>query len=110
MANECVNRFQLVTSDKEVLKKVTELVKEYSGEITFNSVTDGKHIIEGTFISNWNFPLEDFSEVLIDGETEHAVFKCLSEEPGMDYVAMNIFTPAYWWEEQTFDMPASYEV
>lgn len=109
MANQCINKFQLVTSHKDIVDKVKEYVEEFSGEITYESDFKGKFYIEGTFESNWNFPIEDFSEILIDCETTDTVFKCLSEEPGNDYIAMNIFTPSHWWDEQTFDMPTSYE-
>lgn len=109
MANQCINKFQLITSHKDIVDKVKEYVEEFSGEITYETEYKGRILIEGTFESNWAFPIEDFSEILIDCETDATVFKCLSEEPGNDYIAMNIFTPSHWWDEQTFDMPTSYE-
>ncbi len=109
MANQCINKFQLITSHLDIRDKVKKYVEEFSGEITYESGYKGRFLMEGTFESNWVFPIKDFSEILIDGETDHTWFKCLSEEPGNDYIAMNIFTPSHWWDEQTFDMPTSYE-
>ena len=109
MANQCTNKFQLITPHIDILNKVKNYVEEISGEITYECYTNGKILIEGTFESNWVFPFKDFSEILIDGETDHTWFKCLSEEPGNDYIAMNIFTPSQWWDEQTFDMPTAYD-
>lgn len=109
MANQCINKFQLVTQHVEVLNKVKKYVEDNYGEITYKGNSRGSTILEGIFNSNWVFPFKDFSEILIDNETNHTWFKCLSEEPGNDYIAMNIFTPSQWWDEQTFDMPTSYE-
>ena len=109
MANQCINKFQLITQHADVLNKVKKYVEDNYGEITYESNSRGSTIMEGIFNSNWVFPFKDFSEILIDDETDHTWFKCLSEEPGNDYIAMNIFTPSQWWDEQTFDMPTSYE-
>ena len=37
-------------------------------------------------------------------EEDDCYFRCLSEEYGCGYVAMNIFKDGEWWNEQCFDL------
>ena len=102
MANICYNQFY-ISFDKEnydeVVKRISNLFnKELNGEITG---IDSEYI-EGYFDSRWVFPMHIF-ENIFDG-LENIYMRCLSEEYGCDYVAMNIYTDNKWKYEQTFDL------
>ena len=103
MANLCENKF-LINSDNEdtinILKDKLEKLFEdkLNGEVTAWDYA----YIEGWFDSRWTFPDEIFSE-LFEG-FDDIYFRCLSEEYGCGYVAMNIFEDGEWRDEQTFDL------
>lgn len=105
MANICENKFYISfenTEDKEVLEeRFNKLFEtELNGEITY--IDEG--IIEGYFDSKWSFPDEVFKDFFHDLENNGIYMRCLSEEYGCGYVAMNIFRDHYWEEEQNFDL------
>lgn len=113
MANVCNNHFYLVCE-----KNLTKYIDLFQNSaITWaedmdidtydyndSSDTSGGYI-EGIFCSKWTFPEE--LKYLLEGaaEPEDAVyFRCLSEEYGCGYVAMNIFDSWRWRDEQSFDL------
>ena len=55
-----------------------------------------------TLVPKWVFPTAIMEE-MIPEETEGVYFRCLSEELGCTYIAMNVFKDGSWWDEQTFD-------
>lgn len=107
MANICDNRFILINEgdDDEFLKIKHRLIEIIgydqhsllSGEITY----EDEDFIEGYFESRWVFP-EEIMKNIIPEET-NVYFRCLSEEYGCEYVAMNVYSDKCWREEQTFD-------
>ena len=72
--------------------------EHFYGDITY----EDEDIVEGYFESRWVFPDEEFTKIIPD-DTE-VYFRCLSEEYGCEYVAMNIYTEGCWRTEQTFDL------
>lgn len=107
MANICDNKFLLANNgnDDDFNKIRHRLIEEigyddehFYGEITF----DDEETVEGWFESRWVFPDEKFKEIIPDNLNVY--FRCLSEEYGCDYVAMNIYSEGTWSEEQTFDL------
>lgn len=110
MANICDNNFyfKCETNGDYYLDKFKGLIpSKLSGFFTeFDYNENGYLCIEGYFESKWNFPVELFKEFLIDCEEDpdDCYFRCLSEEYGCGYVAMNIFEDGHWRDEQTFDL------
>lgn len=102
MANMCTNTFYISYESEEVgeaiIKKLETLFNtKLDGEITY---TDSL-FIEGWFTSKWDFPIGIFKDFF--NEFEDVYMRCLSEEYGMSYVAMNIYENENWLDEQTFD-------
>jgi hypothetical protein len=113
MANICQNTFYFECEENynEWVNKFQEFLGQFDGEVTWGTdYTDDDHpyngegAFEGEFESNWTFPWEDFQKLLTEDtpESDHVYFRCLSEEYGNHYVAMNIFSTNHWWDEQTF--------
>lgn len=104
MANICENKFFISSENQETIKYVSEKLKvifteRLNGEITWKD----EYSIEGYFDSKWVFPTTIFEELFnIDDDTLY--MRCLSEEYGCGYVAMNIYNEGEWREEQTFDL------
>lgn len=108
MANICENKFFLSNDgNDELFKKIKyRLIEDIShdsdakfdGEVLY----EDDDFIEGWFDSRWTFPNEYFEEIIPEG-TEDIYFRCLSEEYGCCYVAMNVFKDGTWLGEQTFD-------
>ena len=67
------------------------------GEITYIDPL----FIEGYFNSKWDFPMYIFEDFF--NEFDDVYMRCLSEEYGNNYIALNIYEDGYWLEEQTFD-------
>lgn len=109
MANICENDFLLNTPSREIIDKVAKYVEEQGGEITFSdeALDDSGNVIEicieGWFESNWSFPMSDFESIIPDGSAD-TYFRCLSQEYGNGYVAMNIYKNEGWTYEQAFDL------
>lgn len=109
MANICENKFIFSNEgNDEEYKRIKHILiedigwehgNEFDGEITY----EDECFIEGWFESRWVFPSEYF-EKLIPEDIEGIDFRCLSEEYGCGYVAMNIYRDGSWWDEQTFDL------
>ena len=101
MANICNNKFYIYSEEniEEISKKLSTLFEEklYDGEITY----EDQSIIEGWFESAWVFP-DDLFKNFFD-EFDDVYMRCLSEEYGYNYVAMNIYIDNNWLNEQTFD-------
>lgn len=112
MANVCDNRFYFCcehNADKYI-NEFKRLQDNAYGTFEFEILDyddDGFCSIEGYFESKWTFPIEDFKSILIDATSEdpdECYFRCLSEEYGEGYVAMNIYSNGEWWDEQTFNI------
>ena len=97
MANICDNKFLLANNgnDDDFNKVKHRLMEEigYNNEYFYGDITfEDDDVLEGYFESRWNFP-DDLD----------VYFRCLSEEYGCSYVAMNVYSEGTWSEEQTFD-------
>lgn len=108
MANICDNNFFLLTTNEVIVDRISKFAEENEGEVTFYDVgtleNDTKLItVEGYFNSRWNFPISLFEDMIPDGLSE-TYFRCLSQEYGNSYVAMNIYREGNWEDEQTFDL------
>ena len=112
MANICDNRFILHCDNNynKYLNKFEDLFENnLEGDITWGSTPDkdynGEGSFEGFFESRWVFPLDLISKILENSSKEDNVyFRCLSEEYGTGYVAMNIYEDNEWRDEQCFDI------
>lgn len=109
MANLCSNKLYFsCEGDFEVL--YDKLIKTISEHFTwyedYKSVYDNVGSAEISFDSKWNFPREVLQYVFTEEEanTYGIYMRCLSEEYGMGYVAMNIYTLGAWAEEQCFNL------
>lgn len=100
VSNICDNKFYIYSEEntEEISKKLATLFKEnLYGEITY----EDQNIIEGWFESAWVFPDDLFKDFF--NEFNDIYMRCLSEEYGCNYVAMNIYTDNNWLNEQTFN-------
>lgn len=100
MANVCYNEFYFrCDKDEEKWSEVFAklLDEDLYGEVTYEA--DG--IIEGYFESRWTFPTELFKSIPFDSST---YFRCLSQEPGCEYFAMNVFKDGGWLGEQVMEV------
>lgn len=103
MANICDNKFYIYSENniEEISKKLNILFEEnlYDGEITY----EDQDIIEGWFESAWAFPDDLFKNFFDEFKDDSIYMRCLSEEYGCNYIAMNVYCDRSWWDEQTFD-------
>lgn len=103
MANICDNKFYIYSEEntEKISKKLAILFEEnlYDGEITY----EDQNIIEGWFESAWVFPDDLFKNFFDEFNDDDIYMRCLSEEYGCNYVAMNIYTDNNWLNEQTFN-------
>lgn len=109
MANICDNKFYFSCEHNfdNYSTKINKILDEnLDGEVTFAEYyNDEGGWMEGYFDSRWCFPDEIFSEFLNEESIKDGVyFRCLSEEYGCGYVAMNIFDEDGWRDTQTFDL------
>ena len=107
MANICNNTFFLSNegNDENYLRirhKLIEAIDTDRGEFYGDITYEDEDFVEGWFESKWVFPVAIMEE-MIPEETEGVYFRCLSEELGCTYIAMNVFKDGSWWDEQTFD-------
>jgi hypothetical protein len=100
MANICTNRFYLESENIAQWKQTFEDLSLAYYEITFED--ESLNFIEGEFCSNWDFP-ERVLDAIPEG-TKDIYFRCLSEEPGDDYFACNVFKNGHWLPEQCFEV------
>lgn len=104
MANICDNKFTIACDNEEVLKQISNKLEDL-----FSDVLDGEIIyeqedfIEGYFESRWCFPNEIFDDFFTEFKDESIYMRCLSEEYGCQYVAMNVYKDGSWWAPQTFE-------
>ena len=107
MANICDNKFYFACKSnfQEYVKKFNNDKIEGEFEIVGED-SDGGGCLEGYIDSNWTFPREIMEEILPDKEEDpdECYFRCLSEEYGCGYVAMNIYSDGHWRSEQCFDL------
>jgi len=105
MANICSNRFFFYCGHNcnKYMKMFEELKDQLSNlEFEVLDFDDNFCSIEGYFESKWTFPSKIF-ENLDFKEEDECYFRCLSEEYGCNYVAMNIYNVG-WYDEQCFDI------
>lgn len=106
MANICDNNFYFSCEhnfDKWKDKLETTLNEHFIYEPSY-----WDNCIEGYFDSKWCFPIEVL-ETIFEEDSKQAIddkvyFRCLSEEYGLGYVAMNIYKDGFWKDEQCFDL------
>ena len=110
MANICYNKFFFSCENncEKYIGLFNEL-KDQFGYFEFDVLdydnNDYKFCsIEGEFESKWTFPSDIFVEILDFKEDDDCYFRCLSEEYGCGYVAMNIYEDGEWKDEQCFDL------
>ena len=103
MTNICDNKFTLIKENdnckdyQEVKEKLQKLFENtFEGDIS--EFDEG--VSEGFFDSKWTFPHDLICPIL---EGKEVYFRCLSEEYGCCYVAMNIYSDGYWHDEQCFE-------
>jgi hypothetical protein len=73
-------------------------------DVDFISATENPYgWIEAEFESPWDFPDKVFKEIMPNG-IKDIYFRCLSEEPGFDYFACNVYKNGYWQKEQYFEV------
>lgn len=102
MANICYNKFTLSEENEnhndyqEVKNKLNELLNTLRGDL--DEIDEG--VCEGFFDSKWTFPAHLIGPII---EGKEVYFRCLSEEYGCCYVAMNVYSDGYWHDEQCFD-------
>lgn len=105
MANICENKFYIGSENRETIETISKKLKvifteRLNGEITW----EDDSFIEGYFDSKWVFPTMIFEELFDDIDDDTLYMRCLSEEYGCGYVAMNIYDEGRWRDEQTFDL------
>lgn len=105
MANICYNKFYIYTPTEEINKSICEKLKNIAEDYLYDiDITyDDEEIIEGYFESRWVFPMHIFENFFDEFDNEEIYMRCLSEEYGCNYVAMNIYLNKQWLHEQTFD-------
>lgn len=99
VANICTNNFYLSkqVNDEDFKQSASNLKKFLDDTSSFYDEDDD--FIEGSFNSKWTFPMNEIKNLLVGD----VYFRCLSEEYGCGYVAMNIYDEG-WQSEQTFDI------
>lgn len=104
MANICDNKFTIACNNEEVLKQIIKKLEDLFSDILDGEITyEQEDFIEGYFESRWCFPDEIFDDFFNEFEDDTIYMRCLSEEYGCQYVAMNVYMDGGWWEPQTFD-------
>lgn len=105
MANICGNNFYVTADSKDTIQQIkdkfeTLFVDKLMGDLSW--VDD--YFLEGYFDSKWVFPMSLFKDLFQDVKDDTLYMRCLSEEYGCGYVAMNIYSNGEWQKEQTFDL------
>lgn len=103
MANVCDNKFYIYSEESvdSIKVKLTELLDTtLEGYIDYSDY----NIIEGWFSSRWVFPTDLFKDFFNEFNDDSIYMRCLSEEYGCGYVAMNIFENNGWKDEQCFNL------
>ena len=104
MANICENKFLIACDNEEILEKISNKLEELFNDVLDGEITyEDNMIIEGFFDSRWCFPDEAFNNFFTEFEDDSIYMRCLSEEYGCQYVAMNVYKDSSWWEPQTFE-------
>lgn len=102
MANICNNKLYL-SSETNIEKWTKELVSFLDANSICYDIDGDSNWVEANFDTKWTFP-EKFYEFGKDGEQDGLYIRCLSEEYGCGYVAMNIYDGGEWKEEQCFSV------
>lgn len=104
MANICENKFYFYCENnfEDNKKKLIEDIDDYVEIYDISYEPDDSGSCEGIFHSRWTFPKHKLENTFDD--MKGVYFRCLSEEYGFCYVAMNIYEDGEWKEEQTFDI------
>lgn len=103
MANICNNKFYFSCENNFDFynQHFIQLFEDhFDGDITFGDVDDCW--IEGYFETKWSFPDKSYFDWFC--KEDECYFRCLSEEYGLGYVAMNIYEDGEWKSEQTFEL------
>ena len=106
MANICDNKFYISFGNEENAELINDKLEDlfenhlYDGDITYAD----ESVIEGWFESRWSFPEDIFEHFFDDIDDDEIYFRCLSEEYGLNYVAMNIYDRGDWREPQHFKL------
>lgn len=104
MANICDNKFTIACDNEEVLKQISKKLEDLFSDVLDGDITyEQEDFIEGYFESRWCFPDEIFDDFFTEFKDDSIYMRCLSEEYGCKYVAMNVYIDGNWWEPQTFD-------
>jgi hypothetical protein len=108
MANICDNRFFFCCENNscKYINLFNELKDKFSYfmfDVIDYDDNDKFCAIEGEFESKWTFPANIFEDLDFK-EEDDCYFRCLSEEYGCEYVAMNIYKDGEWKDEQCFDL------
>ena len=109
MANICDNKFYFSCDHhfKEWQIKIENLLKQHFDYNIYycTDLDDEGGSFEAFFESKWHFPDDVFEQLFEDAsKADDVYFRCLSEEYGNGYVAMNIFQDNSWRDEQCFDI------
>lgn len=102
MANICYNEF-LFTCPREEFETWRNKFNKLEFGYLDISYEDEEGVIEGSFESRWTFPMHIFDSFIPNGLSE-IYFRCLSNEPGCEYFACNIYKNGEWWMEQCFEV------
>lgn len=105
MANICYNKFYLSIECAEDIFEdlVRQLEDKFNVEIFYDEYNDDCSFIDGGFDSNWSFPHHLFKGFFESFDNDTIYFRCLSEEYGCNYIALNIYEDGKWKDEQTFN-------
>ena len=105
MANICSNNFHISYDNMEIREQLENKIdKLFDGELYGEVTYTDEGIIEGYFDSKWSFPDHIFAHVFDEFNDDTIYFRCLSEEYGCGYVAMNIYRDKVWEDEQVFNL------
>ena len=105
MSNICDNKFLIYSDNEETVEKLEKKLNNLFEDMLEGSIDySDMNLLEGYFSSKWTFPHEIFKDFFEEFEDESIYMRCLSEEYGCSYVAMNIYRDNCWKSEQTFDL------
>ena len=103
MANICDNKFYICSDNEDTIKSVINKFETLFEDVFEGSIDyEDSNVIEGWFSSKWDFPMSIFQNFFEEYDDDSIYMRCLSEEYGCQYVAMNVYSDGAWWSEQTF--------
>lgn len=101
MANICSNKFYF-ECENNFQKYLDDFKTVLECDIEVGDYYNNGGCCDGWFESRWIFPMTRIKG-LFDPK-DNCYFRCLSEEYGCGYVAMNIYEDGEWRDEQCFDL------